>query len=621
MRKVFLGMVQKLGIFFGLVALCLPASFGGERPVVTLKDFSEKELKAIGIEISQPTTFHIKALGAGGDNERKNREDEMFAYAWILDAETRKPVWKMNPGNTSNKRDDREFDDNITLSRGSYEVYFSACTFGYHTAFKHISINVDHRDKKFPGWEKDEKGFFSFFKGWWSDDIGKSWEKRSRQWGIEMLVEDSKASMVRTFTPPKEFPNVLFKAVGLGEHELVRSGFMLSEPMMLHIYALGETLSDREPADYGWIVNAADRSRVWDLRASRPTEAGGSQKNIKSDRDVTLGKGSYVVYYVTDDSHSEVDWNASPPDDPLNWGITISATDERDKKKFRPYRHEEDENVIVSIVRVQNDENRSEGFTLKENSKIRVYAFGERSNERRLLADYGYITDAKTRQKVWTMDVDRTNHAGGASKNFFVDEVISLPRGSYIVTYITDDSHAYDQWNTSPPFDREHYGITVMGAGEHFDMSVVGKYVEQRDKNVIAQIIRVRNSANKEERFSLERTTKTRIYAIGEGEKRVMYDYGWIQDAKSGDVVWEMTYSMTLHAGGSRKNRMVNTSVLLDKGSYILHYISDDSHCYGDWNADPPEDQQYWGITLYQDDGNVPLRIPQVPQSPDDDQE
>jgi len=306
----------------------------------------------------------------------------------------------------------------------------------------------------------------------------------------------------------------------------------------------------------------------------------------------------------------------------LNWGITISATDERDRKKFKPYRYEEDENVIVSITRVQNDENRSEGFTLKENSKIRVYAFGERSDSRRLLADYGYITDAKTRQKVWAMDVDRTNHAGGASKNFFVDEVIVLPRGSYVVTYLTDDSHAYNQWNAPPPFDPEHYGITLMGAGEDFNMGVVGKYVEERDKNVIAQIVRVRNSANKEERFTVDRTTKIRIYGIGEGEKRLMYDYGWIQNAQTREVVWEMTYSMTLHAGGSRKNRLVNTTILLDKGTYILHYISDDSHSYGNWNADPPEDQQYWGITLYQDDGIVPPRIPPVPQAPDDnDQE
>ena len=50
------------------------------------------------------------------------------------------------------------------------------------------------------------------------------------------------------------------------------------------------------------------------------------------------------------------------------------------------------------------------------------------------------------------------------------------------------------------------------------------------------------------------------------------------------------TYSMTFHAGGGRKNRMVSTKIVLDKGNYVLHYVSDDSHSYNHWNVDPPDD-------------------------------
>ena len=59
---------------------------------------------------------------------------------------------------------------------------------------------------------------------------------------------------------------------------------------------------------------------------------------------------------------------------------------------------------------------------------------------------------------------------------------------------------------------------------------------------------------------------------------------------------------MTFHAGGGKKNRMVNTSIVLDAGTYTLHYKSDDSHSFGDWNTDPPDDPTMWGITLYRDD-------------------
>jgi hypothetical protein len=69
---------------------------------------------------------------------------------------------------------------------------------------------------------------------------------------------------------------------------------------------------------------------------------------------------------------------------------------------------------------------------------------------------------------------------------------------------------------------------------------------------------------------------------------------------------------------------MVNTTIILDRGNYRLRFKSDDSHSFGDWNADPPDDQQYWGITLYRDDslpgqGGPPAPLPPAnPEPPDD---
>ena len=273
-----------------------------------------------------------------------------------------------------------------------------------------------------------------------------------------------------------------------------------------------------------------------------------------------------------------------------------------------PYK--ELDNVIVSIVGVGDSEYRSEGFTLKKETPVRIYAFGERSNKRVVMADGGMILDARTRKRVWEMNASRSFHAGGASKNRFVDEIIRLPAGGYIVAYSTDDSHGYDDWNQSPPFDPEHYGITVMGAGPAFDPSVVAPFVEERDKGVVAQLTRVGDNAHLREPFTLERTTRLRIYALGEGMGRQLYDYGWIENAATGTVVWEMTYSMTFHGGGGRKNRSVNTTLVLEKGNYVLRYKSDDSHSYDAWNDDPPNDPKYWGITLYRDESLEPGPAP-----------
>lgn len=607
---------MKVLLFSCLAALCVTRVSAGERTFVSLKDFHDTELKYAGIETTAPITFHVKALGAGGENGWGGKNDQMYAYGWIINADTRSLVWQMSTRNSSKSGDNRWFDGSVSLQPGSYEVYFSAYAFQYRTTFSNVNVNVDHRSKPLFGPSEKKKNFFSWFSDWWSDDITKDWDKRSPEWFMELLADDSYSGSVRSYTPPKEMPNVVLKVTGLGDRAFIHEAFALSEPTTMSVYALGEGKSGNELVDCGWIANAASRERVWEME--RNTDyAGGAGKNVKSSSDVTLPKGEYVVYYFTDDSHSAADWNEAPPYDPLNWGITLSVRNPQERNNFKRIPYTEYQNVIVSITKVGDNESRSEGFTLKEDANIRVLAFGERSNSRRLMADYGTILDARTRNKVWTMDVDRTQYAGGALKNRYIDEVIHLPRGSYVVTYTTDDSHSYDNWNDEAPFDPEHYGITVMGAGSKFSGSMVAKYVEERDKNIIAQIVRVGNDADRSEAFRLDRTTRIRIYAIGEGQNREMYDYGWIEDARTGNVVWEMTYSMTFHAGGGRKNRMVKTTIMLDRGDYRLRFKSDDSHSYGDWNVDPPEDSQYWGITLYRDEGPpLPPALPGNPKLP-----
>jgi hypothetical protein len=597
---------QKFAVFgLSLLLIVLHTNsylVAGEKLFIEMKDFSRTELKAGGFTLPNETSLHIKTFGAGAGKGKTYNSDRMFAYGWIINSDTREKVWLMSPNNTSLSKDERKFDDYIKLPKGSYEIYFSACFFEYHSTWTHITTNIDHRNGEgLISIGGKNNLFFNWLEDWFGDDIYKDFDKRAKKWGIELYVDQN--IDVSLFNPPKEFPNVLYKAVNLGENEYLKQGFVLSKPLAIHIYALGEMNSEDEPSDYGYILDTKTHTRIWEMTRRNVTKAGGADKNTKFDRSVNFDAGKYVIYYQTDDSHSSVDWNEAPPYDPLNYGVTLSAFDEKDKKAFQLYTPKEDENVIVSISKVGDGETRSEGFTLKKDATVRVYAIGERYNSQRKMADYGWIVNAKTRNKVWEMNVDDSKYAGGGSKNRMVDEIVHLKKGSYIVYFQTDDSHSYDDWNDDPPHDPEHWGITVYGADEGFDMSSVEKYKEERDQNIVAQIIRVRDNANQSEIFKLSEPTRVRIYAIGEGQRDNMVDYGWIENT-FGKVIWEMTYSMTFHAGGARKNRIVNTTILLDKGEYRLHYKSDDSHSYGDWNDDAPEDPQYWGITLYRDTDN-----------------
>ena len=135
-------------------------------------------------------------------------------------------------------------------------------------------------------------------------------------------------------------------------------------------------------------------------------------------------------------------------------------------------------------------------------------------------------------------------------------------------------------------------------AGRETSDGVVEVYDEYSDANIIARISAVHDNSYKQVSFTLEEDTNVHIYALGEGGSGEMYDYGWIENTSTGRVVWEMTYRMSEHAGGSDKNRMVSSVIGLPAGSYTVYYQTDGSHAFGDWNARAPSDPENWGIAV-----------------------
>jgi hypothetical protein len=596
-----MGLFQRSAILLVVTVVSGVICVAGERLIIQCKDFTQTEVKSGGFKLSSEMKIHVRALGAGGERNLGFSSSEMYAYGWIINADSRELVWRLQRSNTTKENKERKFDGDVLLPKGSYEVYFAAYGYGGGSAFANYSFNIDRRKENPPGGKSKRKGFFDWFVDIFSDDVERDWKRRAKDWGIELYVDD-KSPEITMFSVPKEFSNIMYKATKLGEGEHIRQQFVLSKPTAVRIYALGERDNSQHLADYGWIVDAKTHKRVWEMLRDNLQPAGGAEKNVKFDEVVSFPAGEFTLYYNTDDSHSFVDWNAPPPEDLFNYGITLIAEHENEKGNFKLSSNlKEDKNIIAQLVRIGNDETRSSQFTLKEQSQVRIYALGEGGSLHRQMADYGWIINTRTRQKVWTMEMDRTENAGGAEKNRMVDEVITLPKGDYTVFYQTDDTHAYNDWNSSPPFDPEHWGITISGEGEEFKLANVEHNVSATLPGVIAQIVKVGNSAKKTLAFRLDKPTHVRIYAIGEGQNREMYDYGWIEHANNRTVVWEMTYSMTFHAGGDRKNRMVNTTMLLDKGEYVLHYVSDDSHSFNDWNMDPPDDPAMWGITLFEE--------------------
>jgi CubicO group peptidase (beta-lactamase class C family) len=119
-------------------------------------------------------------------------------------------------------------------------------------------------------------------------------------------------------------------------------------------------------------------------------------------------------------------------------------------------------------------------------------------------------------------------------------------------------------------------------------------------KKAIAEIVRVRDNADQTSEFTLSQEQLVRVYAIGEGQTGEMFDYGWIEDQRTGKRVWEMKQPETKPAGGMPKNRLIDARITLPAGNYRLRYKTDDSHSFDNWNAFPPS-INFWGIAVYPD--------------------
>jgi hypothetical protein len=560
-------------VWMGVVCLLVAASplVAEATVLVKIDNVRPEELHIAGFVLDQDQTVSIDAIGF---RDGSQSYDARLSSAWILNADTREEIWSLEDAESDRRsRDLREYKDEVKLEKGRYEVYYATFPFGTY-----------------------EGDFISWFKG--------------RSWGFdyddfddasddfEIVIEGNGKSLSERDV--EAYHKTLVKGAIVSRTQLEKNhyetiGLKLDRDMDLQIYAIGELTKDGN-YDCSWIIDTNTREKVWELTYWDTERAGGAKKNRLFMDTVTLPKGDYALFVATDDSHDSGRWNSAPPSDPYFWGVTIQAADPSAARyaKVTEYDDLPEKSVIVQLTRLDDSDFQQAGFSLSRDMKVRVYAIGE--GGRREMYDYSRIVNADTREVVWEMEARDTEHAGGAEKNRVIDEVIELPKGNYYVYAVSDDSHSYRDWNASPPHDQAHWGITVLSVDGN--MRNVSSYDEKQDKRVLVSLIGIGDNAYERERFELKKSSDVTVYALGEGSRGRMYDYAWIENDDTGDVVWEMRYRKTDHAGGAKKNRVYDHKIHLDAGKYVVFYESDGSHSFGHWNASPPADAFNWGITV-----------------------
>ena len=564
--------------FFNLVILTMLmiiTTTAAQTTELTVGHVRKGDVDFKGFSLSEKATIKITGEGAVFDRW----DDYMVYYGWILNSDTREVVWHLMEDYYSWKDDDGIFDidTDVTLDKGDYEVYFAAMN--------------------------DNDGIRSF--GDVLDAIfGGGSSRYDRKYRDRLYMNLSVDSGVMKVNDGTEVidqmaDDAIVSFIRMRDDEYVQKGFTLSAETKIQIYGLGEGRSS-DTFDYGWIYDVRTSKRVWTMNSRFAEHAGGGEKNYLVDEEITLPAGTYMVYYVTDGSHSFEEWNVLPPNDPQFWGITLWAVSKDDLTNVKPYTSADVAEPVVELTRIRDDRIVSKGIALEKGMDVRILCLGEEGGND--MADYGWIVDADTRATVWEMRSRNTEHAGGASKNRMIDRIIHLDKGNYIVYYATDGSHSYNDWNSTPPFDKNRWGITIWTVKED-DAKFVNSFDENnyKSENIIAQIVKVRDDDYIKDYFTLKKDTKVHIIAIGEGTSYHMVDYGWIKNDDTRRVVWEMTYRQTEHAGGAKKNRIFNDTILLPAGEYTLYYETDGSHSYRDWNDTPPQNPEMYGITLLEE--------------------
>ncbi|MBN2366385.1 MAG: hypothetical protein EH225_10685 [Calditrichaeota bacterium] len=571
-----------------LLSLLFLNSLGAQSTLLKMDNIYPDELRIAGFELSSPQPVKIEATGV---YQREEGYELIAGNCWILDAESREVIWSFKPVDYRMGRPDGQHQkDRIELGDGIYEVYYS--TFSYYS-----NDNI-WRNRHFP----DNHGFFGTFFQWLFGDRHRWWWGRLdrelyRELKLEIKAEGKPLSKTEVFTNQEKVrQKTALSLIADRDDKYIYRGFILKKPAEIKVYCLGEAYR-HENFDYGWILNTGNRRRVWELTYSNSEPAGGAEKNRLVRETISLPAGEYAVFYATDDSHSPQQWNSAPAFDAYFWGLIFWEVQPASAFQSHDFQPVDQDREILSLTGVRNSEVRSGGFSLKNPADLHLYAIGEgRDHE---MYDYGWIVNAQTREIVWKMNYDVTVHAGGSSKNRLQDEIVSFPAGKYMAYFITDGSHSYQEWNADPPYGQQHYGLTVALGQDGVSLKDVDTFAEFEDPAVLARMIRVRDSEQVQDNFRLEEDSEVRIYALGEGWQGEMYDYAWITEKETGQVVWKMSYRLTDHAGGARKNRLFNNVVFLKKGDYEVYYRTDDSHSFEEWNDLPPNDPVSWGITIY----------------------
>lgn len=226
------------------------------------------------------------------------------------------------------------------------------------------------------------------------------------------------------------------------------------------------------------------------------------------------------------------------------------------------------------------------------------------------LASYGWIIRRHDREPVWAMNSDNTTRGRGLLAT--VNDTLHLEPGIYDAYFSSFGNSFFSGGDRSifrrifnPKLhwqnDSDEWMMVLRSVGQ--DQGVVRRIKDEKTgafeskKLVIWAAAPLKSNEERSWVFEVNRPVPIDVYSVGEWNTQPK-DYGWIEEIKTGERLFEMTRENTVPAGGVVENRSFRGVVQLDPGIYRAVFTTDRTHAYRDWQANPPYDPGSWGLTL-----------------------
>ncbi len=597
---------------------------------IVMKGMKPHSLTEEAFLVDEPTVMSVTATGSA---DNRHGDAGLATAAWILRLNDQEVVWDMQHRPLKEGRGPllHVSADTIELEPGLYKAYFAS----YGQLVEHSGHGVG------PG--------------------RRDWEFRLQPATAKARVRRLPA--VPDGTEGDVAGSLLWDARRLRSSQHDKFEFEVTGLATISVSATGqvEERSSRQTADQFWIESVASGKREWSFSAVGSEYAGGSVLNRKQHVDLELARGVYRAVARTDRSHAYEDWRANPPWYPDAWGMELRVDNPAAVTAFDPWMHRR---PVISIMRVTDERDIRRYFQVTRSVPVLVHALGEMYRHSRYDYASLTMELPSGSDEVWSMRYENSERAGGSSKNRRVEAFLVLDPGIYTLRYESDDSHAWGSWNEGAPDHEERWGVTMfpvlrelpsgviverdglsLSAAEEAlegleselealesELDALESEVEsaaQMDAQEMAvDIAAVRAQLrdahaafgampdaelivdwrpleeNERRRHELSATVPVRlgISALGEftddGEQS--FDYGWIQCADSQERIWAMSWDNTLPAGGEGENRLFAGVVDLTEGDYVVQFITDRTHHFGDFFDDnEPAAPEQWGMAVW----------------------